>query len=765
MKKFLISLILLLFLIVPCEATISRVGTSTGTNTCTFTTHAIGDILIVAAFRATTGTTALGSGFQSIITKTGTTSSMRVGFKIATATNDAAGTWTNATATVCHVYRSSSYGTGSSLYIGASASAAQTTNTINFPALTMTHADTTSWVLGFVGVNNLTNTIAANPPSGMTNESSETSATDQCAGHDTNGAVSGWSSTNATTTGTPGGSVSVTVELIENQVGASITNIIQHVMYAGNSQAAASSDAGNNFIYNLPNPTLSGDVLILAVSYPISNTPSITDNKSNTWPASGATGTKTVTGGTMAIQVFVLTSVTTGTQTITVGFGSVAIIPVHVWITEVTGITALANGVTAATVNTNGIISAGSFTPTANNSNGGNLVLAYMGEDAVTGTTNPALIVPETNFSLNDADISWTQAQGWPKASEFYLQATSAAINPRFYLNTGGTDTYNIVAVALALGSQGSSKPAGIHIDRMLYFGDSTNPSAALLEIPATGNLAVIIGPESTVATPVINTVKDSDAISWTQRNTTAGQPSPWDRVNSTANPARTLTVNFATTGSSYQLVYYDISGAATSPFDVVAGVGTTSTNNVNSIASQPSITPSQANELIIGCLQVGDGPATGITVPSGAIFDIPTFSVANFSATIATTILTASAPNWGTIQNQNQVVSGAGISAGTIITTTAGTGTGGAGTYNINPSNTVSVAETMNTSMDDSNTVGWGNGLFHWYNGATTSAQSVTWSIANNPSNSVSSVAVAYKAAPIAAGGTPQRTLIGVGQ
>src|SRR6185312_17100908 len=96
------------------------------------------------------------------------------------------GTWTNATALVCHVYRPTS---GKVIGIGASASSAQSTNTINYPALTMADSSGASWVAGFVGVSNLTNTIAT-APSGMTNESLETASATQAAGQDTNGGVS-----------------------------------------------------------------------------------------------------------------------------------------------------------------------------------------------------------------------------------------------------------------------------------------------------------------------------------------------------------------------------------------------------------------------------------------------------------------------------------------------------------------------------------------------------------------------------------------------
>jgi len=83
---------------------------------------------------------------------------------------------------------------------------------------------------------------------------------------------------------------------------------------------------------------------------------------------------------------------------------------------------------------------------------------------------------------------------------------------------------------------------------------------------------------------------------------------------------------------------------------------------------------------------------ATG--VPSGTtIIDVQPCS-SNFDATISGTTLTVSALNTGTIK-VGQVISGAGVTAGTAITA-YGTGTGGAGTYTVDTSQTVGSTTTM---------------------------------------------------------------------
>lgn len=606
---------------------ISRIGTVSGTTTCTVPTHQVGDLIVIFAYRAgSTSAPGLGSGYLSQLTKSGTTCSARVGWKIATATNDASGTWSNASQIVCHVYRASDFLSGGSVRVGASASSSSTTNTVNYPALTMVHSDGTSWVAGFAGVNNTTQTVNT-APSGMTNESSAVGASTSIAGQDTNGSVSSWSSTNATTTGTAGDSVSCTLEIQWNVAGAtSISNIVQHYSSSYNCIIAV-NEPGNNYKFTLPNPVGSNNAIVLAVSYPSGTAPSsITDDKGNTWSTTAAVTADPGAGNT-ALKVYVLASALAGTEVITVGFAS-SVQPCKVWITELYNVTATVNGTTqASNVNSVNVISPGTFTPTNNNANGGNLVLAYMCSVNNSGTTNPFRICAATGYSLNDADISWNTGAGMPNASQFYLQSASAATVPSFDLANGGTaDTYNVAALALSIGSQGTPKPAGIHIDRILYFSTNSNAATQTFQIPATGNCGVTAGFSSTTAPPTITSASDSDGNTWSKESTNAGFPTFLLGANLTQNPGRSLTVVFGSASNNLQLVYYDVSGAATSPLAATAG-NSASANNLTSIANQPDITPLQANGLVIAYMQIGLGPASTATSPSGAVWDLVNYT------------------------------------------------------------------------------------------------------------------------------------------
>ncbi len=85
-------------------------------------THAVGDLLIVVAIRwGSTTPPSLPAGWMSVHTGTNT-DARRVGYKVATATNDSTGTWTNANAMAMLAYRGlSSLASAASAYSGSSA--------------------------------------------------------------------------------------------------------------------------------------------------------------------------------------------------------------------------------------------------------------------------------------------------------------------------------------------------------------------------------------------------------------------------------------------------------------------------------------------------------------------------------------------------------------------------------------------------------------------------------------------------------------------
>lgn len=150
-------------------AGISLVGTPTSSAGATGTVpaHAIGDLIVITAINSASGTVpSLAAGYTAALagsTGAGGTMGIRTGWKIATATNDASGTWTNATSVHVSVY----HNVNQASPIGdAQGSSSLSDNAINYQGLTMAVGDGSSWVYGAAVHTTATNVNTA--PTGFT---------------------------------------------------------------------------------------------------------------------------------------------------------------------------------------------------------------------------------------------------------------------------------------------------------------------------------------------------------------------------------------------------------------------------------------------------------------------------------------------------------------------------------------------------------------------------------------------------------------------
>lgn len=192
---------------------ISYIASGTGiTSVSSMPSHTAGDYLIGCAFRdgnntaptLPAGWTELPSG--SSLGAGANSNGMRLGYKVAASSGETSGTWTSATSLNIDCYR----GVGS---IGNVTQNEGSGVALNYPANTFTVTDGTSWAVLYCG-HRSANTTIETPPTGATNRSDNVDATDELVTHDTNGGVTGWSSTNQTVTGTSSGWRTVVVELV-----------------------------------------------------------------------------------------------------------------------------------------------------------------------------------------------------------------------------------------------------------------------------------------------------------------------------------------------------------------------------------------------------------------------------------------------------------------------------------------------------------------------------------------------------------------------
>src|SRR5262249_55413459 len=74
---------------------------------------------------------------------------------------------------------------------------------------------------------------------------------------------------------------------------------------------------------------------------------------------------------------------------------------------------------------------------------------------------------------------------------------------------------------------------------------------------------------------------------------------------------------------------FFDISGAAASPFDTSAAVQDFDVSNKTVANNNPILTPTSVNELVIAGMELGNGPGLGFTTgaPAGAVFDLVNYT------------------------------------------------------------------------------------------------------------------------------------------
>jgi hypothetical protein len=195
---------------------------SAETNTLTMPSHQAGDLLVIWAYRSAANTlfTVPDGWYRATVRSAGSQCSI-FAFKTATSSSEASGTWTNADALACCVYRDNSnfISVGGIVHTSINSSTAVVYSALVIPGLASTSVNTmrssSSIVVGCVGIT-ANNSNVQTAPSGMTNRTSVTgSGARQIAVHDTSSEVANWASTTFTQSQSTNGHVHV-VELFDS---------------------------------------------------------------------------------------------------------------------------------------------------------------------------------------------------------------------------------------------------------------------------------------------------------------------------------------------------------------------------------------------------------------------------------------------------------------------------------------------------------------------------------------------------------------------
>ena len=378
-----------------------------------------------------------------------------------------------------------------------------------------------------------------------------------------------------------------------------------------------------DLIITLPNAALDGNCLILGVQYPGSGAiTSVTDDQGNTW-TEGPSTSNAMYDRQMAI--YYVLNVAGGTQVVTIAFsglsGVSAYFPTQAVLSEFYNVAPSAandgstSSPTSAAAGT--IITSGS----------GDLIYhwgASLSTDTPSGGNfNGTSITAGTNFTLLSADLQVGSCD------QYYVQPTAGAINPSF--TPSGSATWGSLAIALNGASAGTAPGSGmriVHVQHTLIGSLTTGSNAAPLplQFPSSGNLLVGLFNCAQIAS-----VSDSAGNTWScpAALLSAGVNGQYAQIVYAANASTspnlsgiTLTLsNGSAGGETFQsfLVLYDVAGAATSPYDTGATANGQQTSNGD--LATVSITPSTANGLVFGEVEIGFQTINGLVGP-GYILD-----------------------------------------------------------------------------------------------------------------------------------------------
>ena len=186
--------------------TATYIDGATGVDSAVLPAHAIGDLIVCFAFRDGSATPpTIPAAFTDLRSSGSGAVSQATAYRVATVTNTASGTWTNASAVVFVIYRNATLGSGFADQGGVD-------SPVIYSPLTPSIPNGSSLILGFAG-HAAGDTSLQTPPTGMVNRQTVAHASDEAAAHESSAGRYAWPSTNVAVGGSAGGWISNVVEL------------------------------------------------------------------------------------------------------------------------------------------------------------------------------------------------------------------------------------------------------------------------------------------------------------------------------------------------------------------------------------------------------------------------------------------------------------------------------------------------------------------------------------------------------------------------
>lgn len=367
-----------------------------------------------------------------------------------------------------------------------------------------------------------------------------------------------------------------------------------------------------------------GSTLVLFFSYDSSNNNqvfAVTDDKSNTWTlaiTSSQSNSKTM-------KVYHATNVAAGTSYVNIQLTAGA--QNNFWQPLVLEFFN-ANVLDASSCNaaTSATVSAGSITPTVS----GDLIV-----HAKYSTTK----TPQTaSFTAgSQANVTWSLASellGDGAAVEYGVYNSTAAVNPTF--TQRGADAYISCAIALKAASTGSapaSLPRVVHQEHDAMPKVAANPWTIGM-VATTAGAVYISAMENDAITGLTSSVTPN--VGWTKSGPDHvggnGHNNTYIYCAQFFSPPGPFTISVTRSANTNDSIFmvYDVEGG-TCNLDVDSGgQDSQQTSLVSSMTTcNGCITPTKANDFVLGNMGQGFCTATSLVAPSGsnAVFDSAWFS------------------------------------------------------------------------------------------------------------------------------------------
>jgi hypothetical protein len=390
----------------------------------------------------------------------------------------------------------------------------------------------------------------------------------------------------------------------------------------------------------LPNPTISGNCLVVAIFWELAannavQVSGITDDAPGGSNAYALAKNVQDQAHGQQVSIYVAQDIKAGTRRITVSFSGGGSNYTVVKATEIAGISA-----TAAVDKTSGAvvggssIAAGSLTPAQS----GDFIYQAAFQDSLNTPAVAGQGPANVSFTAGTSPSQWSFMPGGVNSADgtaiqYLVYGSANAIDPTF--NDSGTNANYLTAVVALKpdNTQGGVPGAGIRVvaaQHVLLSGYITQTSAQVKQFVTTGDLQICLSPSGDGISGISST-----RGSWIKR---ASEKMPgWDEyadvldsVNQSAG-TQDLTVNFNSPGSApslygfpHDVIFLDVAGAAAAPFDKEAVK--TGDQTSGSYLSVPNlITPSTTNGLLVAVISQQNNALTTIYSPGANQYNINT--------------------------------------------------------------------------------------------------------------------------------------------